>query len=717
MAEIAPYGSWPTPLSPLSLAMGGVKIGAVVPDGDVLWWSQSCPSEGGRKAVYFLDGDGHPQEATPPGADVGTRAHSYGGGSWWAQNGVLVYSDDSDGRLRMLRPPGKAPVLLTPDVAHRYADGRFSACGEWFVCVRERPFGSPGFPLDRTEDVSDIVCVRLGASEDLVTVIEGADFYACPRLSPCGRYILWLQWEHPNMPWDGTELWLGAFSPPAVSGARKIAGGPEEWIFNPSWSSAGDLLWVSDEGGWSQLRGIRAEEVDSVLNEQAQRHDRSEDRAITECGRAKEAQTWIEVTEGEIQVPNWVFGMSRHAAWPATDGSGEILACAIARPGGDLLKFYRLAAGQAPSAGYEEFAAYDGHTEFSSVCSWKGGVAAVAASWSDTNEILHVAVEDEGAYGASPVGVADARSNSCAGAQRRHLSSARVLHRPGELSLSSGYAPAPEHITFRAGKGVAAHALYYQPANPSRVGPCGERPPLVVMAHGGPTGAARTSVNLLARAWTSRGVAVVDVNYRGSTGYGREFRKALEGGWGDKDVIDCCAAARYLADRGDVDPDRIAFAGSSAGGLTLLLALTSSDLFSAGMIRYGVIDLESLAVETHKFESRYLDGLVGPYPAQRAVYQERSPIHRIHAINCPLLVMHGGQDLVVPIAQAESLVKELERRRLQYAYVVFPEERHGFRSTDSAAAAAEAEVSFLSQVFDFEAHGLSRHVEIRNSSG
>ena len=740
----SPFGSWPTPITPSVLASGSISVGALVSDGAFLWWSQSLPDEGGRRAVFLLQGDAPPCEVTPPGAKVGTRVHTYGGGSWWAENGVLVYSDEVDGRLRLLSaqqasaedldrrsapdpsapldpfdtpspiadlapfapfdPP--EPLLLTPAAGHHYADGRFSTCGSWYVCVRERPApaaerdptvptsGDPasgvptsgvptsGVPTSGvstsgvetptgalSEDAHEIVCVATDGSERVELVAQGADFYAAPRPSPCGRYLLWLQWNHPNMPWDGTELWVSRFDAPSVCAALRIAGGSEEWIFGPSWRHDGAVLWVSDAGGCSRLMVLETDVLENALEDGCLR---------------REPRTWVELTDGEIQVPNWVFGMSRYASWPDASGDFTHLAYAVSRLGGHELRFTTDVS--------TETSVYAEHTEFASLSAWSGGVVAVASSYSVSNEIIRV-------VGTSPV------------------PTARTLHAPAGFSLGEDFVPAPEPITFPTDDGFEARALFYRPANPHRTGGKSQLPPLLVVAHGGPTGAARTGLSLPLRAWTSRGIAVVDVDYRGSTGYGRDYRQALDRNWGVADVADCISAARFLADLGAVDPDRIAFKGSSAGAMTALLALADSDLFTAGIILYGVTDLEALAKDTHKFESRYLDRLVGPYPQARKVYRDRSPLNRAHEISCPLLILQGSDDRVVPPEQAEALLEILAERCLPHAFVLFEGEGHGFRKTENLITAAEAELSFLGQVFGFEPDGRIRHVELQESHG
>ena len=667
----APFGSWPSPITPQALAAGSVRVTTLVADGADLWWSETRPAAKGRTALVRRSAGGSVREMTPPDANVRSRVHSYGGAAWWVAGGVCVYADDADFRLRRLGPDDAEPVVLTPEGPDRsclYADGRLSADGQWFVCVRERP-ADP-------EHVNEIVRVALDGSGRTEVVTAGADFYSDPRPSPCGRRLAWLQWNHPNMPWDGCELYVGCLEGREVTESRRIAGGTEEWIFGPAWRHDGALTWVSDGSGWSRLWVL---EGDPLAREAAPR-------------------SWVDLHEGEIQTAPWIFGMSRYATWPAGRG-GSGLAFAVARRGGHELRLVDEGS-DAPPAGSRDVPG-DGrsgpsavacrtHTSLSALRAWEGGVVAVAGSPSVENEILHVAVN-----GGTP--------------------EARVVYSPPALRLDRGFTPEPEPVTFPTTRGEVAHGLFYRPANPDAGAAGGAGPPpLLVMAHGGPTGAARTGLHLGLRYWTSRGIAVVDVDYRGSTGYGRAYRRALDGGWGVTDVVDCVEAARHLAGRGEADPDRLAIIGASAGGYAVLQALIDYDVFAAGLIRYGVTDLEALARDTHKFEKHYMDRLVGPYPAARDLYVERSPIHRVDRISCPMLVLQGDSDPVVPPDQAEALVAALESNGLPHAYLLFEGEQHGFRGADAIVAAAAAELSFLGQIFGFEPSGDISPVTVQN---
>ncbi len=626
MSAVLPYGSWPSPITAESLVEGVSAISELVTDGADIWWSESRPDEGGRVAVMRWR-DGEITEVSPPGANVRTRVHEYGGGAWWVHRGDLYYVEFGDQRLRRLTPGGE-PVLLTPKPpvagGWRYADGRVTPDGRWYVCVREVHHDVPGGA--HLEPDNQIVLVATDGSQELRELVVGADFYASPRPSPDGSLLAWVQWSHPNMPWDGTELWVGELVTGTVVRARQVAGGPDEAVAQPEWSPASELFFLSDRTGRSNLYRMTAEGPE------------------VEVGG-----------DFDIAGPMWVLGLSRYAV----DADGAI-AAALSRPKGDMLLL-------------------DGRDQ-------------VESGWSSIQGLR-----------ALPGGVA------YIGATHR-MEPAVVAHRdqPGYIrvaavhGLDDAFLPEPEPITFPSSGGAEAHGLFYRPAHPEVTGPDVERPPLLVLAHGGPTSAARRQLQLSLRYWTSRGWAVVDVDYRGSTGYGRDYLRALDGQWGVLDVDDCVAAATYLVERGDVDGDRLAIRGGSAGGFTVLGALTFRDVFAAGATRYGIGDLEALARDTHKFESRYLDRMIGPYPETRDRYLARSPIHHTDQLQAPMLVLQGSEDQVVPPNQAEMIVDALAKRGIRHAYLLFEGEGHGFRDGRNIVRALEAEYSFFAQIFGFE---------------
>ncbi len=640
--EIAPYGAWLSPITAESLVSGAVGISEVCVDGDHIWWAESRPDQGGRTAVMRW-ADGSVAEVTPPDANVRTLVHEYGGGAWWVAAGTLFYVDLSDQRLRSLNPDAE-PILLTPEPKTarglRYADGRVTPDGLWFVCVRERhEIGE--------EPVNELVAVSTDGSERATVLWGGSDFVMAPRLSPDGDRLAWVSWDHPNMPWDATTLRVHEFHSSeegAALGAElcQLGDGDEAWC-EPGWSLDGRLYACTDRDEWWNLYRI--------------------DPATGDIEPAVSGAF-------ETPTPPWVFGMQR---W-AIAGSHTIAVAGL--PTGDELII-------------------DGRTistpdaTISSVQPIDGGVVFAGAGYGHEAEIVRLSIE-----GGS--------------VSRSVVRSGRVLPVP------LGSLIEPELISFPSGDGGAvAHGLFYPPTSPDHSGPPGEKPPLLVLAHGGPTGQARRQLQLGILYWTSRGIAVVDVDYRGSTGYGRAYRRALDGEWGIADVDDCVAAARYLADRGEVDPHRLIIRGGSAGGFTVLSALAFHDVFAAGASRYGVADLGALASDTHKFESRYLDGVVGPWPEAKSTYFERSPINHVDRFSAPMIVLQGDEDPIVPQNQSDMIVAALEAKGIPVAYLVFEGEGHGFRKAENMVRALEAELAFFGEILGFvPADGLPP-VEIR----
>lgn len=643
MTTPLPFGSWPSPISAASLVAGAAGINEVCVDGEDIWWGESRPEEKGRTALVRWR-DGVTSEPLDSESNVRTGVHEYGGGAWWAQAETVWFVEWADQRLRRL-DDGSDPVLLSPEPAAarglRYADGRPTPDKAWFVCVRE----DHGDGDHHVEPANEIVAVAGDGSLTVNVLVSGPDFVSTPRLSPDGSQLCWVQWMHPNMPWDVTELWVADFADGAITNARRVAGGDAESIVEPEWSADGALYAVSDRTEWWNLYRYDVATPDAE-------------------------PTPIVAGEFEVATPQWVFNMHRWAvtpagAWAAATANGRDQ---LYGPDGVVL---------------------DTWSAVNSVRPWGDGVVFVGAGWTSESEVVAIS-----GPGAEP----------------------QVIRAARDLNLPAGTLVAPTHITFAVGDpadGAVAHALFHPPSNAAHVGLDGERPPLLVKAHGGPTGGARSQMQLGTAYWTSRGVAVVDVNYRGSVGYGRSFRDALQGEWGVADVEDCVAAATFLAERGEVDADRLAIAGGSAGGFTVLAALTLHDVFAVGASRYGVADLGVLATDTHKFEARYLDGLVGPWPEAKAVYDARSPINHTDKLSCPMIILQGGEDKVVPPNQAELMVAALADKGLAHAYLLFPEEGHGFRQAPNIVRALEGELSFFGQVLGFEPAGDIPPVDVR----
>jgi dipeptidyl aminopeptidase/acylaminoacyl peptidase len=630
-----PHGAWPTPITSALVVRAAAQLGEVVVDGADVWWSESRPAEGGRSVIVRRSADGTLTDVLPSPWNARTRAHEYGGGAWTVSDGTLWFTEFSDQRLYRLDRGSDTPVAVTSEppvhAGVRHADLRVLPDGAGVLAVRETHPASGG----AAEVVNELVTTGIPAEEVLVS---GPDFVSDPRLSPDGRTLAWLQWDHPAMPWDAAQLVVrGADGTDTV-----VAGGPGESVVQPVWGADGTLWFLSDRSNfWSLHRRRPDGAVEPVLD-----------------------------VGSDIGGPQWRFGQSRYAL--LSDGR---IVLAYGRAGADRLAVLE------PGGDLHELDLPWG--TFRYVTAQGTAVVCVAGSPSSEPVVLRVDVDS---------GVGGSRGE--------------VLRPARDLGLDPAWFSAPEHVSFPtvdAGTGIdVAHALVYPPTNPEASGPEGDLPPLLVVVHGGPTAAAVPVLNLDIQYWTSRGFCVADVDYRGSVGYGRRYRDALQGRWGVIDLDDVVACARYLAESGRVDPARMAIRGGSAGGYTTLAALTMRPgVFTAGASHYGVADLGALAAETHKFESRYLDGLVAPWPSGADVYAERSPINHVDALDTPLAVFQGDEDAVVPPSQAEAIVAALRAKGVPHVYLLFAGEQHGFRKAENIRAALDGELSFYAQVWGF----------------
>lgn len=650
---VAPYGSWWSSID-LDLASGGTRrLGEPRIDAGSVFWIEGRPAEAGRQTLLRHGPDGVTRELTPAPFGVGNKVHEYGGGAYLADRGRVIVSSLTDGRLFEIDADGPAaPRAVTAGGPWRFADLALGASGDRLFAVRETH--------DRDEPdrpdlvVNELVTLALDGSEGAGrAIVTGLDFVAAPRPSPDGRRLAWLEWDHPNMPWDGVRLRVAALNRDGSLGpVRTVAGDASTSIAQPAWSPSGVLHFVSDESGWWNLFAFDG--PDGIE------------------GSARN----IAPMEAELADPAWVFGQSSYAfvadgrilAVARSDGRDALL---IIDPDGRVTR---------PPTPFSELAGLrvEGRT-----------AVAVAAGPHDAAAVVVLSTTT-----GRPTGVL-----------------ARALPTP----LDPGLLPHAEPIEFPTGDGDTARALYFAPTNAAFRGPDGELPPLIVDVHGGPTSCASSSLSVDRAFFTSRGIAFVDVDYRGSTGYGRAYRDALKGRCGIVDVEDSIAAARFLAQRGSIDPRRMVIRGASAGGYTTLAALTfRPEVFGAGISHFGIADLELIHLDGHKFESRYDEGLLAPWPEGRSVFRERSPIHVLHEIRVPMLIFQGLDDRVVPPSQVDAMEAALHDRHVPHAIMLFEGEGHGFRRAETHRATYAAELSFLGQVFGFEPADELPPLEIQN---
>lgn len=628
--KTAPYGSWKSPIT--SDLIVKESIGLSQPklvEGDI-YWIESRPSEGGRQVIIRQGRDGERVELTPPSFNARTRVHEYGGGDYVVWGASVYFSNFSDQQIYCVSRGGQ-PELISRDCADarvRYADYVIDQARGRLICVRE------DHRADGHQAVNQIVAVPKAGGESTV-LVSGSDFYSFPRISPDGSRLAWLAWNHPNMPWDGCELWVGQFSADgSIANQRMIAGGLSESIFQPEWSPDGQLYFVSDASGWWNIYRQTSNGVENIC-----------------------------AMKAEFGAPQWVFGMSTYAF-----ASADKIVCVFVEQG-----IWRL--GEINTQTGELTRVETSFTDISSVHAAASGALFRAGSPTQPLSIIDFDLVTR---------------------------TANILQRANKIEIDEGYISQPELIEFPTENGLTAYGFFYPPKNKDYAGPTNEKSLLLVKSHGGPTGATTALLTFSIQYWTSRGIAVLDVNYGGSTGYGTEYRRRLNGTWGVTDVDDCVNGARFLVAAGKVDGNRLMIDGGSAGGYTTLCALTFRDVFKAGASHFGVSDLEVLDQDTHKFESHYDHTLIGPYPERRDLYIERSPIHFVDRLSCPVIFFQGLEDKVVPPNQAEMMVDALRKRGVPVAYVAFEGEQHGFRKAENIKRSLDGELYFYSRVFGFE---------------
>ncbi len=633
--KTSPYGSWRSPITSDLIVQGSIGIADVLLENGNVYWLEGRPQEAGRNVLVRSNADGSTTDINPPPFNARTRAHEYGGGAVCLAVGTAYCSNDKDQRLYRLAA-GTDPLPLTPapvtsDAQLRYADGLIDKPRNRWIGVREDHSDPKLRGVDAANAIVAIDLTRGGPGEVLVS---GHDFFSSPRLSPDAKRLAWLTWNHPHMPWVGTELWVADLdSAGRPTTPSRMAGSESESIFQPEWSPDGVLHFISDRTNWWNLYCWQDGQV------------------VPLCP-----------IEAEFGQPQWVFGMSTYAFADA-----RTIVCEYTQDGLGKLATFDVVSGQLSQIELP-------YTDFSQIRA-AGKLAAFRAGAPSLP--LSVVLLDL--------------------ATRSH----RVLRTASPVADDPAIKPyftQVRPITFETTGGREAYGLFYPPHNPDYRAPEDDKPPLVVKVHGGPTSAAGSTLDLRIQYWTSRGIAVLDVNYGGSTGFGREYRDRLKGEWGVVDVDDCVNGAKWLAEQGLVDGNRAVITGGSAGGYTVLAALAFRDFFKGGGSHYGVSYLEGLDLDTHKFESRYNLWLIGDGPDSKQLYHDRSPVFHADRVNCPVIFFQGDEDLVVPPNQTEGMVNALKKSGIPVGYFLFAGEQHGFRKAENIKRALDAELYFYAEL-------------------
>lgn len=632
MTTVSPYGSWSSPIAAASLVASGHSTSGARFVGEVPWWLEARPAESGRLAVRRHDESGTVVDVLPAPWNARTRVHEYGGGAWTvSDDSTLVFAEFSDQRLYRLYSGETEPTPLTPaDAGMRFADLQLIEGA--VLAIRETHHDG-----DLTRDIVSVPLDGSAATDAaaILSLVSGSRFLANPRISPDGSHLAWIAWDHPQMPWNGTELRVGELKNGVVDAFETILGSTTESVLQPEWITDVSLYAISDRSGWWNLY----------------------------CVGLNGAAVALNPVSADAGGPLWQLG----ARWYAVLADGRIL--------------------HTQTRGTETLAILDPNS---------GGITPLELPLAtiSLNDVRDNRVLLNGGSAKLASGVRELNLDT--------LELADVRLDVDELPPAE-YLPEAEAMTFTGARDV--HAFVYRPRNADFTAPDGELPPFIAVVHGGPTAHSSLAVRLNYAYFTSRGIGVIDVNYGGSTGYGREYRQRLNGQWGIVDVEDTIAAITGLADAGIADPARLAIRGGSAGGWTVLAALVSTDVFACGASYYGVADLRALAEDTHDFESRYLDGLVGSLPEAAQIYHDRAPINRVDGLSCPVLLLQGLDDPIVPPAQSEAFRDALVRKGIRHAYLPYEGESHGFRKAETIIHSIQSELSFYGQVMGFETPG------------
>ena len=627
LKAIKPFGSWPSKISAEIITRSAPGLNHIQSCGDTLFWVETRPWEAGRNVIMCQTFDGTIKDILPAGYSCNSKVHEYGGMAYTVADQKLYFVNALDQRIYQLDldfPNSLSPV--SPEGPFRFADLIADTFNHRLIAICEQHTGGQ-------EPTNYIASITLDQDQpEVELLVSGADFYAYPRLSPDKTSICWIEWQHPHMPWDNTQLWQASVSGTRLTNKCLVAGAnQDEAIFQPQWSPDNLLYFVSDRDNWWNICRFREGHRETVLP-----------------------------MDAEFGVPLWQLGASTYDFIDS-----QTIGCTWTESGVWFAGFIDI---PTQTLGKVDC----GYSDMNSICTHHGNLFMMAGAPGLSTELISFSLD----------------------------STLHKVYAPVSLPIDNNELSEPESVLFPSANDQMVHAFFYPPVSTHFRGDDNDLPLVIAICHGGPTGATHSSLNLKIQYWTNRGFAVVDINYRGSTGFGRDYRQGLVGAWGLADVEDTQHAIVHLASLGKIDPERCIIRGGSAGGYTVLSALTFTDTFKAGASLYGIGDLETLAKDTHKFESRYLDSLIGPYPERKDIYIERSPINHIEGLNCPVIFLQGLEDKVVPPNQAEMMVTLLQSKGIKVAHVTFDDEGHGFRKADNIIRALESELSFYQDVFD-----------------
>jgi len=621
--KVVPFGSWDSPIDSKLLAGKSKRYTVPRKVGDEVWWSQTVPEEQGRACLFRKTSTGETIQVTQTPFNVRTRVNEYGGADWWVAGSDVYFSNDEDSRIYKVNADSSPDAVTEENKNWKFADGSNCLNSDWFACVRqtEQPDSEPSLEI-----------VAINDEGQISTVVSGPDFLSAPRVSDDGKWLSWIQWNHPNMPWDSTELFVAeiiGFG--EIAGPVKVAGTSHSAPQGAAWVSDSKLVFCDDVSGYWNMYSW-----DADTNIKSQLTD---------------------FIDAEVGYPPWMFGLQR---W--TEVADDVIIAVVTENAVDRLVRIE----------NDEISTFDSPFTFiQQISGDKDNVYLLGSSETTSSQIIEI----------------DATT----------AETSNILPTKKDKGLEK-YVSRPQSFEYKSGD-HNSYCFFYPPHSSKYIGPDSELPPLIVMGHGGPTSHTSTGLSLKIQYWTTRGFAVADINYSGSSGFGKLYRERLNGLWGEIDVNDCIAAAEFFVEKSLVDPDRIAIRGGSSAGFTVMAAMAKSEIFSAGCSLYGISDLTTLMTDTHKFESRYLDRLIGKYPEEVELYESRSPINNVKNISKPLLLLQGSEDKVVPPAQSKTIAKALTDNGVPNLYIEFEGEQHGFRMPDTIVRSLEIELWFYAQIF------------------